>query len=147
MEKSAASYPGNSATPNQLLQLAAEYRKAAHALLPAGKKGNPLSRAPWRLITIHAIELYLNALLLHFGHKPDKIRSLQHDIAGRTELAIAMGLVLRKRTALHLAAISANREYLVVRYDPETPVTLSQVNRLNATLEELANRVNALTAG
>jgi hypothetical protein len=135
--------PPDSATAGELLRLADDYRKAAHTLSPVGKKGRPSSFAPWRLVTIHAIELYLNALLLHFGEKPSKIRSLQHDVAARTELAVAKGLVLRKRTASHLATLSTNREYLVVRYSADIPSTLSRVNRLNATLEELAGRVRS----
>ena len=103
-------YPGNSATPEQLLQLAEEYRKAADALLPTGEKGSPTSFAPWRLLAIYAIELYLNASLLHFGLKPDEIRGLQHDMAARAELAIAKEL--SSGTAAHLATISTNREYL-----------------------------------
>jgi len=139
-------YPGNTATPKQLLQLAAAYHDAANALLPSGKKGNPLSRAPWRLIAIHAVELYLNALLLHFGQASAEIRGLQHNMAARTELAIAKGLTLRKRTVSHLETLSTNREYLTVRYSPEVPATISQITRLNATLEELAEKVTRLIA-
>ena len=138
-----APYPGDAATPKQILLLAVAYHEAAKALLPSGKKGRPISRAPWRLIAIHAIELYLNALLLQFGEKPEKIRALQHNVAARAELAIARGLVLRRRTASHLATLSTNREYLVVRYSADTPSTLSQVNRLDATLEELAGKVRS----
>ena len=140
-------YPENSVTPKQMFGLAMEYRKAAQALLPLGQKGNPLSLAPWRLVAIHAIELCLNAVLLHFGQLPEKIRGLQHDVAARTELAISKGLVLRKRTVSHLTTISTNREYIMVRYSADVPPTISQINRLNATLEELADRVAKLIGG
>ncbi|MEO8300681.1 MAG: hypothetical protein ABI608_02740, partial [Rhizomicrobium sp.] len=123
------------------------YHEAAKAMLLSGKKGNQLSRASWRLVAIHAIELYLNALLLHFGQNPSEIRGLQHNMGSRTERAIAKGLTLRKRTVSHLANIGMNREYLTVRYSPEPTATLSQINRLNATLEELAEKAAFLIAG
>jgi hypothetical protein len=83
------SYPGAVATPSQVLSLAEEYRQAAHALLPTGRRRQPLSRAPYRLVAIHSLELHLNALLLATGHPTAKVRGLQHDFATRTELATA----------------------------------------------------------
>jgi hypothetical protein len=73
-------YPGDEATPHQVRQLADEYRQAAHHLLENQRKGQPLSQAPFRLSAIQAIELYMNALLLHWGtsrhqgpaHQPSK---------------------------------------------------------------------------
>ncbi|UCI21343.1 hypothetical protein FJ970_10450 [Mesorhizobium sp. B2-1-8] len=61
-------YPGELASPQQLHQLAEEYRKAANLLLQQGRPGKALTRAPCRLSAIHAIELYLTALLLPCGH-------------------------------------------------------------------------------
>jgi hypothetical protein len=99
------------------------------------------------LVAIHAVELYLNALLLHRGYMPSQVRGLQHDLAQRAELAVAAGLKLRSRTTAHLAAIARNREYLVIRYGPELNGTSSQINRLLATLDELAKKVTtAVTA-
>jgi len=126
--------------------LAEEYRKAAHLLLQLGRRGDPLSRAPCRLSAIHAIELYLNALLLFMGQETSRIRGLQHNLAARSEMAIANGLQLRKRTAAHLSAMAGNREYLVTRYGPEMTATISQINRLTATLDEVANKVSAMMA-
>jgi len=126
--------------------LAEEYRKAAHLLLQLGRRGDPLSRAPCRLSAIHAIELYLNALLLFMGQETTRIRGLQHNLAARSEMAIANGLQLRKRTAAHLSAMAGNREYLVTRYGPEMTATISQINRLTATLDEVANKVSAMMA-
>ncbi|HWT13491.1 MAG TPA: hypothetical protein VN231_12105 [Allosphingosinicella sp.] len=140
-------YPGEMAAPEQVLLLADEYRKAAHLLLQLGRPGGQLSRAPFRLVAIHAIELYLNALLLHRGHAPSQVRGLQHDLAQRAELAVAAGLKLRSRTAAHLTAIARNREYLVIRYGPELNGTSSQINRLTATLDELAKKVTKELAG
>lgn len=134
-------YPGDLATPHEVHRLAEEYRRAAHHLLELGRRADPLSRAPFRLSAIHAIELYLNALLLHHGHSPSRIRGMQHDLAARTELALASGLTLRKRTSAHLLDMADKREYLVTRYGPEMTATVSQINRLTATLEEVAAKV------
>jgi hypothetical protein len=69
---------------------------------------------------------------------------MQHDLAQRAEWARLCGLQLRKRTAAHLSAMMGNREYLVTRYGPEMTSTASQINRLTATLEEVANKVTAI---
>jgi hypothetical protein len=108
-----------------------------------GRKGEPLSRAPFRFAAIHAIELYLNAFLLHRGQGTGVVRGLQHNLAARTDLALREKLVLRRRTVAHLHSMTINREYLVMRYGPETKVTASQVNRLSATLDEVAGKVTA----
>jgi hypothetical protein len=126
-----------------MLRLAEEYRRAAHALFPTGRRRQPLSRAPYRLVAIHAVELHLNALLLTTGLPTARIRGLQHDFATRTELAIAAGLNLRRRTILHLRGLSETREYLITRYDPGL-TSASQLNRIAATLEELAEKVTAM---
>lgn len=139
-------YPGELASPRQLHELAEEYRKAANLLLQQGRPGKPLTRAPFRLSAIHAIELYLTALLLHCGHNPNQIRKMQHDLSARTEHALKAGLQLRTKTATHLQSLSQNREYLVTRYGPELAATTSQINRLTATLEEVAAKVTILIA-
>jgi hypothetical protein len=141
---SLAPYPGEAASVEQMLLLANEYKESAQVLLPRGRRGVPLSRAPYRLVAIHAIELYLNALLLHAGATPSAVRGLQHNLALRTEKAIATGLRLRARTAAHLKALTASREYLVSRYGAEMTSTTSQINRLTATLEEVAKKVEKL---
>lgn len=134
-------YPGDEATPAQVLALADAYRDASKALVKLGLPGKPLRRAPFRLIAIHAVELYLNAFLMGRGHAPTLIRGWQHDLKKRTELAIAGGLQLRKRTADHLCRLSAGREYVATRYGPERAATMSQLNRLEATLNEVATKV------
>lgn len=138
-------YPGENASAGQLLTLAGEYRLSAEALLTLGRNGAPLSWAPYRLVAIHAIELYLNAYLIAAGHSQAAVRRLQHDTASRAQLAAVAKLRLRKRTAAHLQMLSTNREYLVARYDP-APVSVSQLNRLHATLTELAIKVVALNS-
>ena len=132
-------YPGELATAAQVLSLANEYRRSAATLLASGRSGVPLSWAPYRLVAIHAIELYLNAYLLAAGYSQASVRGLQHNTASRAQLA-AVNLRLRQRTAVHLQALSDNREYLVARYDP-VPMRVSQLNRLHATLAEIARKV------
>lgn len=146
MKDVARSYPGAIASPHQVLRLAAEYHEAARILGVRGRKRQPISRAPYRLTTIHAVELYLNAFLLHSGLDHGRVRGLQHDLAARTDLALKHGLLLRKRTATHLRTMTAGREYLVSRYGPELSSSLSQLNRLSATLAEVANKVEAVIA-
>ncbi|MER9450165.1 hypothetical protein [Mesorhizobium sp. M0254] len=139
-------YPGELASPQQIHDLAEEYRKGATLLLQLGRSGKPLTRAPFRLSAIHAIELYLTALLLHRGHDPNQIRKMQHDLAARAKHTGEAGLRLRAKTANHLQSLSQNREYLVTRYGPELAATASQINRLTATLEEVAAKVTLLIA-
>ena len=134
-------YPGEDATALQVLMLADEYRKAAETLLPTGKRGKPLSRAPYRLVAIQAIELYLNALMLSRGLPSTKVRGFHHNMAVRALFARTSGLDLRKATVLHLIEISESREYLRSRYGAENPGTGSQLHRLAATLREVSEKV------
>lgn len=140
MELENKKYPGTEATPQQVQKLANEYRLAADHLLDKGRKREPISRAPFRFNAIHAIELYLNALLLHVGLSAEEIRGLQHNLAKRTELAASHGLRLRKGTIAHLNAMAERREYLAMRYEPEI-VESSQINRLSASLKDVAEKV------
>ncbi len=139
-------YPGEAATAEQLLQLANEYRTAAHAPRSQSRKRKPLSRAPCRLAAIHAIELYFNALLLHKGMKSAKVRGLKHCLSQRMELANAEGLRLKKKTSAHLIDMTGNREYLVTRYGAEMPASMFEINRLMATLTEVGNKVAVIVA-
>ncbi|WP_436637644.1 hypothetical protein [Microbaculum sp. FT89] len=136
-------YPGDTASLSEIIELAEEFRLAANTLVTSGRKGKPLSRAPGRLVAIHAIELFLNAYLLHIGQSAQSIRGMQHDLKIRVDAAAENGLVLRKRTKAHISSLAANREYLVSRYGPEMTTSLSQINRLMATLEEIATKVLA----
>jgi hypothetical protein len=87
------------------------------------------------------VELYLNAFLLAKGVDPATIGGFRHDLGERTRLASEAGLVLRKRTMAHLATLSASNEYHVISYAPELTSTLSQVNRVMATVNELSRKV------
>lgn len=143
MPETPKDYPGILATPAQFHELADAYRDAALLLLAAGQRRKPLTRAPFRLSAIQAIELYFNAHLLAHGHDPAEIRKLQHDLGARTELAAAAGLKLRQKTTAHLKSLHRNREYLVTRYGPELASQTSQINRLTATLDEVSRKVGA----
>ncbi|WP_315860507.1 HEPN domain-containing protein [Rhizobium leguminosarum] len=132
-------YPGHEASVHDILELASHYRAAAILLGECSPRGKPLSHAPRRFLALHSIELYLNAFLLAKGRDPKMIRGLQHNIGERSRWAKEAGLIFRKRTEEHLATLS--REYLVTRYGPEMTATLSQVNRVMATLEELSQKV------
>ena len=129
-------YPGEAATAAEVVALANEYRIAAQLLVQNGRPGEPRSRAPFRMVAIHAVELYLNAFLLRSGHSAGEVRGLQHNLAARE-----LGLVLRKRTREHLHAMSQSREFLVTRYVP-SGTSLSEINRLQATLTEVAQKVS-----
>ena len=130
-------YPGADADPVSLLKMAEQYRLAAHALRLLGRRREPVTFAPNRFVAIHAIELHLNALLRAKGHRPAAVRGMQHNLAARTDAAIAAGLVLKKRTAQHLRSLTQTREYLITRYDPDLS-TASELTRLKATLDEVA---------
>lgn len=133
-------YPGEDARPDQVLDLAEAWRSAAHLLKPSAGQSH-LSRAPFRFTAVHAIELYLNALLLHGGQEPELVRSLQHDLAKRKQMAIEGGLVLRARTAKHLSELAEGREYLKTRYGAGSLSDGHQPNRITATLDEIAAKV------
>lgn len=134
-------YPGALTQPKDISALADAYRQSAHALLATKKSGKSIAHAPFRLCALHAIELYLNAYLLARKLSSAQIRGMQHNLSERAELAIKSGLCLRKRTAVHLQHLTQEREYLRTRYEPEAASTLSQLNRITATLDEVAAKV------
>ena len=134
-------YPGTNACAAEIFALAAEYHEAAEALILKGRPRQPISRAPARLCAIHAIELYLNAFLLAAGDPPERVRAHFHNLADRANSAVGRGLILRKLTVAHLVRMTEDREYLISRYGPEMSGTLSESNRLMATLNEIAKMV------
>ena len=143
--KATLPYPGSEATVGQLLGLADEYYKAAYGLLSQVSRIDPrTSSAPARLCAIHAVECYLNAFLMFHGMSREEVRGLQHNLAKRTELAVAKGLKLKVKTHAHLLRLSDQREYLVVRYGPERVNDLTELNRVFATLKEIGMKVAAV---
>ncbi|MBB3289027.1 MULTISPECIES: hypothetical protein [unclassified Rhizobium] len=134
-------YGGSPASVRDILNLATQYQDAANKL---GKGSSKPSHLPLRLLSLHAIELYLNAFLLAKGVEAATIRSLRHDLSQRSRIASEAGLVLRKRTMAHLAALYSSNEYHVSRYAPERASTLSQVTRVLATLDELSRKVRKI---
>lgn len=139
-------YPGDQASPYDMNRLADFYRDAAHRSSGSIQMGDPLSAGPMRLLAIHSIELNLSAFLLLQGSTWAAIRKMGHDLAARLECATGRGLVLRERTAAHIRAIARDREYLVARYGPDCLSTASQLNKLLATLEEVARKVSRAVA-
>lgn len=140
------SNPGHRATAGEIRSLADDYRLAAAAVANCGRRDVPSSRSPYPMLALHAVELYLNALLLHRCRSPEAIRGLQHDLASRMEMAVAAGLVLRVRTVAHLRAVAARREYLTSRYAPDRAGEASEPTRMAATLEEVASKVSSIVA-
>lgn len=138
-----------SATPAELCLLAAQYQYAAKSLWrreERRKKHKPVSWAPYRFCAIHAVELYLNAFLLFKGMEEDQVRGLQHDLTERALLTKAQGLNLRTKTNKHLDEMADSREYLMTRYNPKMK-TVSQINRMDSTLQEVAQKVTLAIKG
>jgi hypothetical protein len=137
-------YLSKAAGVRGILNLATQYQDAAGKLGEDSSKPNHLPR---RLLALHAMELYLNAFLLAKGIDRGTIRGFRHDLGERTRIASEAGLVLRKRTVAHLATLSASNEDHVIRYAPELASTLSQVNRVVATVNELSRKVRKALRG
>jgi hypothetical protein len=125
------SYPGASATPEQVLDLANAYAEAAKALLAHKINGCASSQMPSRLCALHGIELYLHAFLRFRGATPAQIRARRHDV-WHEEFALC--LQLDAKTCAHLKHLTAQREYLMVRYAPDHLKELSPPTRISATL-------------
>ncbi|MBK5568622.1 MAG: hypothetical protein I8N66_19560 [Ensifer sp. SSB1] len=133
--------PAEPISVRNLLDLATQYKDAAIKL---GEGTCMSSQIPRRLLALHAIELYLDALLIAKGADHATVRGFRHDVEERARMALNAGLVLRKRTLAHLAALSASDEYGVIRYFSDPIPGLSQVNRVMATLDELSRKVRNL---
>ncbi len=134
--------PGPDASADELLLFAQSYHAAASTLM-ASKETFPLAAAPARYCALHAIELYLDAFLRIAGEPAGRLRLHGHDLRIRAALAIARGLKMRRKTALHLVRLSADRAYQVARYGPQRPEPKSETNRMAATLDEIACKVGA----
>nr|NLR89446.1 hypothetical protein [Rhizobium sp. P28RR-XV] len=97
-------YTGKAADVRGILNLAARYRDAANMLGEGLSKPNHFPR---RLLALHSIELYLDALLLANGLDGETIRG----------------------------------------FGSETTATLSQMNRVMATLDEVSLKVRKMLRG
>lgn len=95
------------------------------------------------MCAVHAIELYLNAFLMHHGSDQKEIRRIFHNLAVRADLAKEKGLILRNNTFSHLQTITEDREYLIVRYGPEMADEVTELNRLFSTLDEVSKKVRS----
>lgn len=127
-------------------RLADFYRDAAYRSLGSIFVDDPMSAGPTRLLAIHSIELNLSAYLMLRGSSWAEIRKMGHDLTARLERASELGLLLRARTSNHIRAMGRDREYLIARYGPDCLSQTSQVNRLLATLEEVARKVSRTIA-
>lgn len=136
-------FPGDEASPWQVKLLADEYHSAALLLFGEWKARNPLSQAPYRMVAIHAIELYLNALLNDRGFKVSRIRGMHHNLGERAALAMESGLRLKAKTIAHLSEMSSKREYMVTRYGPEMTEISSHLTRISSSLQDVAEKVSA----
>ncbi|MEM8848611.1 MAG: hypothetical protein AAGE03_01115 [Pseudomonadota bacterium] len=141
LPESSDDYPGATATPREILELALAYADAARSLLDAAGKDVPLSYAPARLCAIHATELFLNAFLRFEGTLPECIRARGHHLAYDH---FSDALRLKKKTAGHLVEMTDRREYLLCRYAPDLTSHHTPLNRLRATLDEVEKKVTAL---
>ncbi|MBX4940099.1 hypothetical protein [Rhizobium binae] len=131
-------YPGSNANALEVLDLANAYFLASKCLFSESHRHVALPMAPARMCAIHAIELYLNAFLRHEGVAPEEIRKRMHNLVDQRFVA---KLQLRKKTALHLQAMTAKREYFISRYAPEQAREHTELNRLAATLVEVMVKV------
>jgi hypothetical protein len=138
-----APYPGSGASPQEITRFAQAYHSSALLLIEAGRGREAVDRAPGRYCALHAIELYLHAFLREAGEAPARLRAHPHNFGMHAALAMERGLVLRRKTALHLAQLSSKRDYLVVRYGPDCMDAVCELNRLVASLEEIARKVRA----
>jgi hypothetical protein len=129
-----------------LLALAAAYARAAEALFAAAGQAGAAASAPARFCAVQAMELYLDAYLRGAGESPCRLRGHRHNLGMRAALAMARGLPLRRKTALHLVALSRERAHAALRYGPARPASACELNRLVATLAELGLAVRAAAA-
>lgn len=121
--------------------LAAQYRDAAGTLRAHLPKTSPRPVAPIRFCALQAVELYLCAYLMQRGIPFKDARSQQHNLRVLVDSAIQNGFRLRQKTVRHLHLISETREYFTMRYGPEIPPGANELQRLFATLDEVASRV------
>lgn len=146
MTPSAEPCPESTATAIQMLRYAQTYHRSALCLLAEARDGDAIARAPGRFCAVHAIELYLDAFLSALGESPARLRAHGHDLRMRAALAMDLGLSLRGKTRLHLIRLTLDREYLALRYGPNRAASLSELNRLTATLAEIARKVQEFPA-
>ena len=132
-------YPGSESGIHEILDLAEAYYSAAITLFQKAEKEAPLSYAPARLCSIHAIELYLNAFLRYQGVDSKEIRGRMHNLADPIFVEV---LILRRKTAAHLAAMTEGREYLISRYAPDLVSQHTELNRLTSTLVEVMTKTS-----
>jgi hypothetical protein len=136
--------PGDGMDAMSTLALAEEFAQASMSLRKFCRKGCLNSHAPFRFAALHAIELYLAAYLRFHGLDNSELRSTGHRLCDKLKCATNYGLSLGKKTQEHIAELTNKQEYLVVRYDSTLLPRLTQINRLEATRDELAAKVTQI---
>lgn len=138
---SPAPRPGDNADPRDVLALANQYRSAFENLRrPKGAAAKALI-APAHLCAIHAIELYLHALLRQEGTPYSTLRDHHHKLSDMATYERVAELNLRTKTIEHLKTMTDSREYVVVRYAPEMKHKRSNPTQVEATLNDIADKV------
>ena len=138
-------YPGADARADEVIRLANHYRGAANDLLRLVEEKGARRIAPCRLCAVHAIELYLNAFLLKLGIP-------QADPRQRPRPRRARGAGQRRRSRAPAADgdppgdDDASPRASVLRYDPGM-AEVAPLNRLWATLDEIARKVTSAVGG
>lgn len=128
-------------TPQDMLQLADAYAAAAvklDELRPKGK-GNVLGQAPFRFAAMHAIELYLTAVLLAQGNDAKQLTKLRHDLRARLEKA---DVRLRDKTVKHLNALTDHKEYRATRYQPQDLPNLTPLTAVTGALQDVRKKAH-----
>ncbi|EFL88403.1 hypothetical protein [Ahrensia sp. R2A130] len=137
-------YPGDHETAQSLFALAQHYDAAALLVLPMRKKKNAASWAPFRFLSLHAVELYLNAALLHRGQTVADIRGLKHDLIARTDFAESKGLNLEASTVKHLQQTNAKRAYVASRYEAKPRFAPACPAHFEEALKDVAAKVKRM---
>jgi len=129
----------DSAAPD-LIALANEYAKCANALNGLRKQNRRLQSAPHRFAALHAIDLYLNACLIHLGKGLKHTKSLQHNFYVKFELLELEGFVLKQRFKTYLKLLTDSGEYTQTRYSFHTVSDELSIPQLQALLREIAKK-------
>jgi HEPN domain-containing protein len=131
-------YPGDHIDGVALLGMAKSYHEAADRLRAALTPCKNGDYAPWRLLALHAIELYLSAAMLRHDHDMAVVRSSSHDLEKKLNLLLKDGMRFSEKTCHVLRLVSQDRHYVRARYAPDMVKEMMPITRLNAALSDVA---------
>jgi hypothetical protein len=120
---------------SQYLLIAMRYECLALGLLAEKRKLDAELVFPARFLMVHAVEMYLLSWLAHHDASTDR----NHDFKTKVENATEAGLHLKKKTYDHI--VTLRQEYNFLRYGAAESVPMPPLNRLQATLHEVSNKV------